>query len=120
MRRAFLKGVPFKSAPQRAEPSPSEDFVLSAQNKISETNFLRVSEPRFYLKNFLEKSKIALLDFSPDLPQGFREEGEFAAFIKSVPLKHAAKREKPPPSKANGGVALKITEKSFISLKLFS
>ena len=36
MRRAFLKGVPFKSAPQRAEPSPSEDFVLSAQNKISE------------------------------------------------------------------------------------
>ena len=25
-----------KSAPQRAEPSPSEDFVLTAQNKISE------------------------------------------------------------------------------------
>ncbi|HIX47264.1 MAG TPA: hypothetical protein H9737_06220 [Candidatus Borkfalkia faecigallinarum] len=73
-----------------------------------------------YLKNFLEKSKIALLDFSPDLPQGFWEKGEFAAFIKGVPLKHAAKREKPPPSKANGGVALKITEKSFISLKLFS
>ena len=120
MRRAFLKGVPFKSAPQRAEPSPSEDFALSAQNKISETNFLRVPEPRFYLKNFLEKSKIALLDFSPDLPQGFWEEGEFAAFIKGVPLKHAAKREKPPPSETNGGVALKITEKSFISLKLFS
>ena len=92
MRRAFLKGVPFKSAPQRAEPFPSEDFVLSAQNKISEANFLRVPEPRFYLKNFLEKSKIALLDFSPDLPQGLREEGEFAAFIKSVPLKHAAKK----------------------------
>ena len=73
-----------------------------------------------YLKNFLEKSKIALLDFSPDLPQGFQEKGEFAAFIKGVPLKHAAKREKPPPSEANGGVALKITEKSFIGLKLFS
>ena len=91
MRRAFLKGVPFKSAPQRAEPSPSEDFVLSAQNKISETNFLRVPEPRFYLKNFLEKSKIALLDFSPDLPQGLREEGEAARFIKGVPF-HIARR----------------------------
>ena len=85
MRRAFLKGVPFKSAPQRAEPSPSEDFVLSAQNKISEANFLRVSEPRFYLKNFLEKSKIALLDFSPDLPQGLGEEGEFPRSYKGVP-----------------------------------
>ena len=42
MRRAFLKGVPFKSAPQRAEPFPSEDFVLSAQNKISETIFHEV------------------------------------------------------------------------------
>ncbi|HIX46456.1 MAG TPA: hypothetical protein H9737_02055, partial [Candidatus Borkfalkia faecigallinarum] len=32
-----------------------------------------------------EKSKITLLDFSPDLPQGLRGKSEFAAFIKGVP-----------------------------------
>ena len=119
MRRAFLKDVPRKARRRGQSPTIGR-FCFDSSKQNLRVNFLRVSEPRFYLKNFLEKSKIALLDFSPDLPQGLREEGEFAAFIKSVPLKHAAKREKPPPSKANGGVALKITEKSFNSLKLFS
>ena len=40
-----------------------------------------------------EKSKIALLDFSLNLPQGFRGKSEFAAFIKGVPF-HMPQREK--------------------------
>ena len=106
MRRAFLKGVPFKSAPQRAEPSPSEDFVLSAQNKISETNFLRVPKSHFWQS-------------APHLPHtcGFCGKSEFAAFIKGVPLKYAAKRENRAPNEVSGGLSLQLTTFSFVSSK---
>ena len=87
MRRAFLKGVPFKSAPQRAEPSPSEDFVLSAQNKISETNFLRVPKSHFWQS-------------APHLPHacGFCGKSEFARALRGVPFKSAPQRAEPSPS----------------------
>ena len=83
MRRAFLKGVPFKSAPQRAEPFPSEDFVLSAQNKISEANFLRVPKSHFWQS-------------APHLPHtcGFCGKSEFARALRGVPF-YARKERKP-------------------------
>ena len=90
-----LKRRAFQSAPQRAAPSRSEEFVLTAQNKFSETNFLREPKPRFWQS-------------APHLPHtcGFCGKSEFAAFIKGVPLKYAAKRENRSPSEANGGFSL--------------
>ena len=106
-----LKGVPLK-ARRRGQSPPTHGNLF----RQLETNFVNgFVDPKLF-----EKSKIALLDFSPNLPQGFREEGEFAAFIKGVPLKHAAKREKPLPSKANSGVSLQLTEICFVSSKQIS
>ena len=87
---------------------PTKLFVVRNSCKYNHT----------YLKNFLEKSKIALLDFSPDLPQGFREKGEFPRSYKGVPLKIAergrnrrrAKRTAVSPSKSR---------KKFYQLKTF-
>ena len=59
----------------------SEDLVLSARNKISELNSLRVPKPRFWLS-------------APHL-RASASAGKFAAFIKGVPLQHAAKRAEP-------------------------
>ena len=78
---AFIKGVPLQHAAKRAEPSQSEDFVSSARNKISELNSLRVPKSRFWLS-------------APHL-RASASAGEFAAFIKGVPLQHAAKRAEP-------------------------
>ena len=91
----FIKGVPLKYSAKRAAPSKSRKIAGVSSKQISWT------------KKISRKIQNRTFGFFPQFAARLGGKGWISAIIKRCALKNRGKREKPLPSKASSGVALK-------------